>query len=170
MYADYIHYNSCDIDKNDGDLLCSFRNINAIIKLDRQTGKIMQILGGKGDQFALTEEQKFEKQHAVTSLEDGSIVIFDNKDGIEKSRILKIKLDEINKKVTEYEENQLDTNSVFMESAIPIEENQDIYVVCYGGGDFEHNLLEEINIKTGEVYFSFNFKKSKFLYRVYKIK
>ena len=169
-YSDCIHYNSCDIDKTDGNLLCSFRNISSILKINRKTGELMWILGGKGDEFNLTEEQKFEKQHAVTSLDDGNIIIFDNGNGIEKSRIIKLKIDEKNKKLINYEGIEIETNSSFMGSAQPIDKNSDIYVICYGGGLFEHNLLEELNLYTGEIYFSFNLKNSKYLFRVYKIK
>ena len=43
--------------------MCSFRNIDSILKIERGTGKILWILGGKGDHFGLTEEQKFSRQH-----------------------------------------------------------------------------------------------------------
>lgn len=168
-YMDYAHYNSCTIDKNDGNLICSFRNIDALIKINRTTGELMWILGGKGDQFNLTEEQKFAKQHAVEMLDDGTIILFDNGNSTDESRILEFKIDEENKEILEFNEYDLKVNSTFMGSAQKLDKNEDIYVICYGGGPFKGPLLEEKNIKTNEVYFSFNFINSKYLYRVYKI-
>ena len=63
---DYMRFNSMDIDPNDGNLICSFREIDAIIKISRTNGKIIWVLGGKGDQFGLTEEQKLHNlEHVV---------------------------------------------------------------------------------------------------------
>lgn len=38
----------------------------------------MWILGGKGEQFNLFGEQHFHRQHKVSNLKDGSILIFNN--------------------------------------------------------------------------------------------
>lgn len=170
-YKDYVHYNSASVDSNDGNLLCSFRNTNTILKINRETGKLMWVLGGKGDQFGLTEEQKFAKQHAVTSLEDGSILIFNNGTYEQNSTIIKIRLDEKNKKVLEYKAYNIGENSIFMGSAQLLEDNQDISLICYGGVRFsKHKVLEEINLKTNETYFTFDFKNSKYMFRAHKIK
>lgn len=151
---------------NDGNLLCSYRHLNAILKINRQTGDLMWVLGGKGDQFGLKEEQQFAKQHAVTSLEDGSILIFNNDTYKKDSTIIKIKLDEENKKVLEYKTYDIGENSIFMGSAQLLKDNPDVCLICYGGVMFnKHNLLEEVNLKTKETYFTFDFSESKYMFR-----
>lgn len=167
-YADYAHYNSCAIDKNDGNLLCSFRNIDAIIKIDRKNGKIAWILGGEGDQFGLDNNQKFAKQHAVTSMENDTILLFDNGNTGKNSRIVKIKLNEKENKIIQYESIDLFTKSIFMGSVQELDKN--VYTICYGGGYYMKNLIEEIDVKQNKTYFSFDFESSKYMYRVYKIK
>ena len=168
---DYAHYNSASVDMNDGNLLCSYRHLNAILKINRQTGDLMWVLGGKGDQFGLKEEQQFAKQHAVTSLEDGSILIFNNDTYKKDSTIIKIKLDEENKKVLDYKSYNIEENSIFMGSAQLLKDNPDVCLICYGGVMFnKHNLLEEVNLKTKETYFTFDFSESKYMFRAYKIK
>lgn len=170
-YKDYMHYNSASVDKKDGNLICSFRHINAILKINRKTGKLMWILGGKGDQFGLKQEQQFAKQHAVTSLDDGSILIFNNAEYDKKSTIIKLKLDEKNKKILEYNAYDIGENSIFMGSAQLLEDNPDIALICYGGVTFsKHADLEEVDLKTNERYFTFEFTNTKYMFRAYKIK
>lgn len=59
VWQDYVDFNSITIDEKDNNLVCSFRNLDSVIKLDRNTGDILWILGGNGDQFGLGDEQKF---------------------------------------------------------------------------------------------------------------
>lgn len=170
-YVDYIHYNSCDIDKNDNNLLCSFRSIDGLMKINRKTGELMWILGGKGDQFGLKEHQKFAKQHSVTYLKDGTIMIFNNGNIEDKtnSNIIKIKVDEKKKKILKYEKYNLKAKSKFMGSVQALEENEDIILVCYGGTT-NKELIEEINTKTNKSIFSLEIPKAEGMYRAYKIK
>ena len=93
-YQDYVHINSMEIDKTDGNLLCSYRNIDAVIKIDRKSGELIWILGGKGDEFGLTDKQKFSKQHSAISIGNNTIMVYDNGNSNKKSRVLKIKIDE----------------------------------------------------------------------------
>ncbi len=56
---DYMHMNSLCIDPNDNNIICSFRNLNEIIKINRTTGAIMWRLGGKHSDFPLTTDEQF---------------------------------------------------------------------------------------------------------------
>lgn len=56
--ADYAHLNSMDLDRSNNALLCSFRDLDSVMKIDIETGKILWKLGGKGDSFNLSAEQK----------------------------------------------------------------------------------------------------------------
>lgn len=112
VWSDYMHFNSFTIDPADQNLICSFRNLSAIIKIDRNTGGIVWILGGRGDQFGLTEDQKFNLQHFARITADGTLSAFDNgnakkEDGIYDqlegvSRVVEYKLDEANRKLLDF--------------------------------------------------------------------
>lgn len=84
---------------NDGNLICSFRNLDAVIKLDRKTGEILWTLGGLGDEFNLTDNQNFSRQRNARITEDGYITLYDNGVKNQATRVVKIKLDEENKKL-----------------------------------------------------------------------
>lgn len=132
-YQDYVHINSMEIDKEDGNLLCSYRNIDAIIKIDRKTGELIWVLGGKGDQFGLTEKQKFSKQHSIISISNNTIMLYDNGNSNKKSRVLKIKINEKNKTIEEYKEYELGVYAYMMGSIRVIDEPKETYLICYGG-------------------------------------
>lgn len=167
---DYIHINSMWIDDNDGNVICSFRNIDGVLKIDRKSGEIIWLLGGMLDEFGLNEYQKFSKQHSAIYTSDNNILIYDNGNDKKKSRIVKIKLDEQNKKVLKYEEYDLGLFAYMMGSVRVINEDDEIYLICYGGGHYIKDSVEEINYSTGEVDFKFTFLENKLMYNVNKIR
>ena len=99
---DIIHFNSMRL-AEDGDLVCSFRHINSILRLDRtkKTGQIRWILSGKGDQFGLSESQKTSSQH-YASVDGGGITIFDNGNRSKSSRVVFYRLDEENRRLKDF--------------------------------------------------------------------
>ena len=169
-YQDYAHINFMEIDKTDGNLLCSYRNFDAIIKIDRKTGKLIWILGGNGDEFGLTDKQKFSKQHSAISLGNNTIMLYDNGNSNEKSRVLKIKIDEKNMKVKEYTEYDAGVYAFMMGSVRVLDEEKETYLVCYGGGDYSKYSVEEINYKENKVNFKFTFLNNSMIYNANKIK
>jgi hypothetical protein len=93
---DYFHVNAVDED-HDGNLLVSARNMHAIYKLDRRSGKVIWRLGGRRSDFALGPGARFAFQHDVVRLPDGTISLFDNQatpPRAERSRGLVLRLDE----------------------------------------------------------------------------
>ncbi len=74
---DYAHGNSISEDV-DGNLLASFRHLNAVVKINRTTGAVMWILGGKSNQFTFTNDAGFSGQHDIKGQLDGSFSILDN--------------------------------------------------------------------------------------------
>lgn len=74
---DYCHGNSIDED-SDGNLLLSFRNLDAVYKINRQTGEILWQLGGKTSSFAFPNDAGFSGQHDVRRLPNGNVALFDN--------------------------------------------------------------------------------------------
>lgn len=166
-YIDYMHINSIKIDPEDGNLVCSFRNIDAIIKISRKNGKIIWILGGKGDQFGLTKEQKFSKQHSISFLKNHEILIYDNAYDNKNTRILKIKINEKNKKIEEFKSYELNVYIPRMGAVQAVNEEKDIYLITYGEGNSKY-AFQELNLKTGEVKFKFKIVCGNSLYCVNK--
>lgn len=169
-YTDYLHINSIEIDKEDGNLLCSFRNIDSVLKINRENGELMWILGGNGDQFSLNSNQLFSKQHSVISLKNNTLYLFDNGNELERSRILKFLLDEENKQINYFKEYDLNLYSQMMGSIRVLDEENEVFLICNGGGQTSNFSVEEKNFKTNEIYFKFSFNDNKYMYNVNKFK
>ena len=170
-YQDYIHINSIAIDESDGNILCSFRNIDAILKISRKDGKLIWTLGGQADEFGLTKKQKFSKQHSIIYTGNNTIMLYDNGNANQRSRVVKIKLDEKNKKIVSYKDYDLDAYAPMMGSVRVLDEKTETYLVCYGGGSspYKQHNIEEINFSTKGVSFKFTFLFSKMMYNVNKM-
>ncbi len=113
--VDLIHGNAFDVDYA-GNIVFSMRHLSSIIKIDRQTGNVDWILGGKQNQFTFLNEHQsnspnyFSFQHDVHILPNGDITMFDNGNQHTPpySRAVEYKLDEENKTadlVWEYRHN-----------------------------------------------------------------
>ncbi|MBI5324540.1 MAG: aryl-sulfate sulfotransferase, partial [Ignavibacteriae bacterium] len=111
------HVNSIYYD-TDGNIIASCRALDEIIKIDRQNGDLIWILGGKSsksNQFHFLNDTidgffGFSHQHSVMKLPNGNLLLFDNGDLKPKfySRVVEYKLDEVNKtieKVWEYNDS-----------------------------------------------------------------
>lgn len=92
-YSDYMHINVAVIGPEDDNILISYRNSNTILKLDRDTEENMWKLGGKDDEFGLTEKQKFSKQQHLMLLSDGTIMWFNNCNVLTKAAYPKVPKD-----------------------------------------------------------------------------
>ncbi len=107
LNVDLIHANALAID-NDGNILVSMRHLSSIVKINRQTGNIMWVLGGKLNDFTFINEHAenaptyFSYQHDVSVLPNGDITLFDNgnQHSPNYSRGVEYKLDEQNKTAT----------------------------------------------------------------------
>jgi len=74
---DYCHGNAYEED-DDGNLLVSYRHLNSIHKLDRQTGAVIWRLGGELSDFTFTNDAGFSGQHDIRRLSNGYYSLFDN--------------------------------------------------------------------------------------------
>ncbi len=95
---DYCHGNAIEED-TDGNLLLSFRHLNAIYKIDRMTGNVIWRLGGNSSDFTFVNDAGFSGQHDVRRLPGGQISLFDNSNmgaAPRKSRGVEYVLDTIN--------------------------------------------------------------------------
>ena len=94
---DYCHGNAIEEDV-DGNLLMSFRHLNAVHKVDRNTGNIIWRLGGQLSDFTFTNDAGFSGQHDIRLLPNGNVTIFDNGNmaATQLSRGLVYELDTVN--------------------------------------------------------------------------
>ena len=154
---DYIHFNSVDID-TDGNLICSFRNISTILKIDRNSGDIMWKLSGNADEFGLTDYQKTSNQHYTRRTPDGYITIFDNNVRNQRSRVLKIMIDEEAKRVLEWKEFIVPGHfSVVCGSAVNLE--NDVFVIGWGFSVDGSAAFTEIDFAANQKLFELTFSE-----------
>jgi hypothetical protein len=98
--VDYVHINSIAL-APDGNLIASLRNQDALIKIDRATGEVLWRFGGPeavGNDFVVMNDPLggFSRQHHVSVLENGNLLLFDNGNLHDPpiSRAVEYKLDE----------------------------------------------------------------------------
>ncbi len=161
---DYMHFNSMYID-NDDDLLISCRNINSILKLSRETGELIWILGGTEDEFGLTDDQLFSKQHSIIVTEDGSYMIFNNANdqvaagSTDSSSVVRFRVDEDTMTVTEYEKYETGFYSNYMGAIRELDSDAGIYLWSVGGSYTgaipEYSMVEYS--ETDGILFTFRF-------------
>lgn len=174
LWADYVHFNAVSIDPKDNNFICSYRDLDSIIKIHRETGEILWVLGGDLDDFGLTEEQQFHRQHNVTVAEDGSILLFDNGcltnvlgypeqskeekaagEANQVSRGLKLTLDEENMMVTAMEEYKVENfYAATMGSVQILDDDTDTVLFGWGGKSRAGMpLFQEVNCQDKVVNF-----------------
>ena len=160
---DYMHLNSMVIDPSDNTLICSFRNLDQVIKINRGTGTILWRLGGKNSNFSLSATQQFFRQHHATLTDDNkTLLLFDN--GVVPlrpfSRILEFQLNEGLKTVTSFKLYNIPASfSQFMGSVQKIDGH---YFIDGGTAGY----IVEIDPLTNERYIEFTGDKP--TYRAYK--
>lgn len=170
QWDDYIHMNSIDVD-NDGNYILSMRSLSSIVKIDSTSGEILWILGGKGDQFNLTNHQKLSMQHYARRTKDGSITVFDNGTDLKaiedetfsygQTRIAEYYLDEEQKKLISFNEYKIDQQySQIMGNADKL--SQDIFVIGWGGRTTQSPLLSVIDFKNKKPIFNIVYPKITF--------
>lgn len=162
--ADYMHVNTIALDPKDGNLIASFRNIDALIKIDVKTSDIIWILSGIGDQFGLTQEQKTSRQHYAHYTDLGSITVFDNGNANQQTRVVEYWLDEENRTLKDFKSYQIDGYFSFATgSAQRIDNEKDVFMIGWGFRDVaEKNFLypqfSEIDFASGKTLFEFRFQ------------
>lgn len=160
---DYLHINAFVIDPNDQQLICSFRNADLLLKLNRSTGAIIWRLGGKNSDFAMNANQKFLRQHHLSFIDNGTHLMFlDNGDATLRptSRIVEFKLNETTKTIEDFSAFQVP--AAFIQFTGSVQKFGDSYFI--NGGTSKYLL--EVNSKTGEK----TFEKSldRMTYRAFK--
>jgi len=144
---DYMHLNSICVDSLDNNLIVSFRNLNEIVKLDRQTGQIIWRLGGNRSDFALSPDQIFLRQHYPRLIENGKTLIFlDNgHDSLRAySRILEFQLNQSTKTINSFKAFTIPDNFIQFAGSVKKEGTQ--YFI--GGGSANYSL--QVDYTTGQ--------------------
>jgi outer membrane protein assembly factor BamB len=101
--AEWTHQNTCTV-LPDGDILASFRTLDCIVRIDKETGKIKWRFGNGG-----VANGEIAHQHEPTLLDNGNILVFDNGEHRRYSRYSYTRLVEVDPKsnevVWEYKED-----------------------------------------------------------------
>ena len=100
---EWMHGNSLEVDY-DNNLIISNRKSSEIIKIDRENGNVIWIMGGPSNEFEIYNDplNGVSWQHDVSRLENGNILVFDNGNyhTPHTSRVVEYDLDETNKTAT----------------------------------------------------------------------
>lgn len=179
IWSDYAHMNSVEVDPSDGNYICSFRHFDAVIKISRETGNAIWILGGSSDQFGLSETQKMHHQHFARISGEGRITIFDNHtafvedtDEDSQSRVVEYTIDEDNKTLIDFKEYVVPGKySSIMGSAQRLDTNSNRFLICWGGRDSGSALFSEIDFDSHEILFEAVYQHNSYVddtYRAYK--
>lgn len=148
---DYSGFNRMILDPADENLIVSFGNLNTIMKINRETGAVMWKLSGNGDEFGLSPEQKTSGQTDLAITPEGYLTVFDNGVSTGQTRILKIKLDEVNKKILDYKEYKVPgQTSLAYGSAQKIGDNIEVYTIGWGQNKENTVAVSEIDFNTGK--------------------
>lgn len=95
--VDVDHSNSIAIDPSDGNYVLSFRDTDAVLKVDANSGEVLWQLGGKRNQFAILGDPLggFQGQHSARVLGNGNLLLYDDGLGHDppESRAVEYKLD-----------------------------------------------------------------------------
>lgn len=107
MTFDYCHGNSIEEDQ-DGGYILSFRHLNAVVKIERNTGNVVWRLGGKNSDFSFPNDGGFSGQHDARRLPNGNITLFDNGNmaSPQATRAVEYTLDTVNGTATKVWEYQ----------------------------------------------------------------
>lgn len=101
--GDFDHPNSLGFD-TDGNFIISYRVLGTVVKVDRETGKVLWHLGGKKNDFTFINDPEggFSAQHDAQILQNGDLLVFDNgwRHEPQYSRALEYRLDETAKTAT----------------------------------------------------------------------
>lgn len=154
---DYVHFNSIDL-LPDNNLLCSFRHVSSVLKIERAngTGKVLWRIAGA----ELKNGSDFHGQHYVRYHgEDSSITLFDNGNvpagGDSVTKMLRFKVDLKSGKVSASRNLLPDSSSYFTQACGSLSFSGKNMVVGWGIPSREKNsnrILSEFDSSGVEVF------------------
>ena len=146
---DIAHFNSMQLD-DDGNLVCSFRHLDAVMCLDRtkQTDQIRWKLSGRGDEFGLTELQKTSGQHYVTA-SGNRYLLFNNNNRDQQTEVRSYCLDTERKKAELI--SSYGFNGKFSQACGSVQNiRDDIYVIGWGWPTTDNECMSVYDFATGQ--------------------
>jgi hypothetical protein len=75
---DPFHFNSVDYDDDGTTLYVSARHVHTVYAIDRKTGGVKWRMGGKKNEFDISDAAQFAWQHHVRKRSDGVFTVFNN--------------------------------------------------------------------------------------------
>ncbi len=131
---DYCHGNAVEED-TDGNILLSFRHLNAVYKINRTNGTVIWRLGGQSSDFTFTNDDGFSGQHDIRRLPNGNYSLFDNANMMPPPRVsrgVEYALDTVNWTATMV--NEVIHPDAFFARAMGNHQRTDTYesMICYG--------------------------------------
>lgn len=166
-WADYMHFNSVFVDPRDGNFVVSFRHQDAVVKIERASGKVLWRLGGPGDEFHLAGDERFSRQHDASVLGDGQLLLFDNGTAQRATRLLLFGLDEGDKRVVSFQSVALPGRFTEFTGSV----QQLAPGVLFVGWGFHHDGgpdASQIDAASGQESFWLKFSDAYFSYRALK--
>ena len=146
---DYIHMNSVYIDPTDNNLICSMRNLNQVIKIDRTDGHIRWRLGGTNSDFPITADMKFLRQHNATLTDNNqTLLLYDNGHITERpyTRVLEFKLNSDTRSISAFKAFTL-PNNIFSQFMGSVQKRGDTYFISCGSVP----KILEVNYVTNQI-------------------
>lgn len=154
--TDYIHFNSMQVDGKDGNLICSFENINTIMKIDRNTGDIIWKLSGNGDEFNIDNIQKTSSQHYANITKSGYITCFNNGNSNKETTITKYKIDEYTKTIQDVYQYNFDHTKYSISYGSAQELSDTIWIIGWGYSTKDNTCLSVYDVKQGKSLMNIN--------------
>ncbi|MDO4796798.1 MAG: aryl-sulfate sulfotransferase [Coriobacteriales bacterium] len=146
---DIMHFNAMRLD-DEGNLVCSFRNLSTILCLDRtkDSDQILWKLSGAGDEFGLADYQKSSCQHYVT-VDGNRVTVYDNGNKNQLSRIVTWEVDTKGKTVDTTDIHSF--NHKFSKACGSAQRvDGDLYVVSFGAATKDNEYMAVIDFATGK--------------------
>lgn len=179
---DYLHINSLYIDPKDDNLIASSAGGSFVMKINRKTADIMWILGGNNDQFNISKDLTFLRQHDAKKLPDDRLVLFDNQYSCprqlmekyslsedacvcKEARVLIFDLDEKNKKILSSEVIPLGLSTDFMGSVQYLDKNRWLI-----GCGHSYACFAKMTDNDGNILWKMNSNKYHKMYKAYYYK
>lgn len=168
----YIHGNGMTIDL-DGNWIISLRRFDSLIKIDRDTGELLWVMGGvesAHNEFTFINDPMngFSGQHHPTILPNGNLLLFDNGSLHEpqQSRVVEYELDPENRTATLVWSYTDGRYSGTMGSAQRLSNGNTL--IGWGSAPPTGSSMTEVNAD-GEVVYALSLPPSQINYRVYRI-
>jgi hypothetical protein len=167
--VDWTHCNALDLD-TDGNILMSSRNLDEIIKINRQDSSVMWRFGGKYNQFTfIGDSTPFYGQHDVRRISNGDFTLYDDGNNYlpHGARACEYKLDETNM-TARWAWSYIYDSSMYSFALGSVQRLQpSTTLIDWGNFNSHDNICFSVVDSDGANLFKLSFTDSLYSYRVY---